>query len=153
MFSVHFVEKCGASPTATPHSQYPRRQSTSKLLNIPSPSLLTALQVLTQSYTALGSISSIMALNIPGLVATIIFYLLVLGIGIWASFKSKRDKNRTQANHADMALLGDRKISLVVGIFTTTGELVDVCNIFTGWFERTQSKHGIVLSIGFSQML
>lgn len=63
-----------------------------------------------------------MALNVPGLVATIIFYLLVLGIGIWASIKSKKDENRTQANHADMALLGNRKISLVVGIFTTTGE-------------------------------
>ncbi|XP_074532262.1 high-affinity choline transporter 1-like [Halichoeres trimaculatus] len=65
-----------------------------------------------------------MALNVPGLVATLIFYLLVLGIGIWASIKSKRDKKRTQANHADMALLGDRKISLVVGIFTTTATWV-----------------------------
>ncbi|XP_036979981.1 high-affinity choline transporter 1-like isoform X3 [Acanthopagrus latus] len=65
-----------------------------------------------------------MALNVPGLVATIIFYLLVLGIGIWASIKSKRDENRAQANHADMALLGNRKISLVVGIFTTTATWV-----------------------------
>ncbi|XP_030297013.1 high-affinity choline transporter 1-like [Sparus aurata] len=65
-----------------------------------------------------------MALNVPGLVATIIFYLLVLGIGIWASIKSKKDENRTQANHADMALLGNRKISLVVGIFTTTATWV-----------------------------
>lgn len=65
-----------------------------------------------------------MALNVPGLIATIVFYLLVLGIGIWASFKSKKDESRTQASHADMALLGDRKISLVVGIFTTTGEFV-----------------------------
>ncbi|XP_023258391.1 high-affinity choline transporter 1-like [Seriola lalandi dorsalis] len=65
-----------------------------------------------------------MALNVPGLIATIIFYLLVLGIGIWASIKSKRDENRTQADHADMALLGNRKISLVVGIFTTTATWV-----------------------------
>ncbi|XP_034537119.1 high-affinity choline transporter 1-like [Notolabrus celidotus] len=65
-----------------------------------------------------------MALNVPGLVATIIFYLLVLGIGIWASIKSKRDKSRSQANNADMALLGDRKISLAVGIFTTTATWV-----------------------------
>ncbi|XP_049927931.1 high-affinity choline transporter 1-like [Epinephelus moara] len=65
-----------------------------------------------------------MALNVPGLIATIIFYLLVLGIGIWASFKSKKDENRTQANHADMALLGNRGISLVVGIFTTTATWV-----------------------------
>ncbi|XP_078017125.1 high-affinity choline transporter 1-like [Epinephelus lanceolatus] len=65
-----------------------------------------------------------MALNVSGLIATIIFYLLVLGIGIWASFKSKKDENRTQANHADMALLGNRGISLVVGIFTTTATWV-----------------------------
>ncbi|XP_047458565.1 high-affinity choline transporter 1-like [Mugil cephalus] len=65
-----------------------------------------------------------MALNIPGLVATLVFYLLVLGIGIWASVKSKRAEDRTRARHADMALLGDRKISLVVGIFTTTATWV-----------------------------
>ncbi|KAF3841684.1 hypothetical protein F7725_023635 [Dissostichus mawsoni] len=35
-----------------------------------------------------------MALNVPGLIATITFYLLVLGIGIWASIKSKRDESR-----------------------------------------------------------
>ncbi|XP_076025535.1 high-affinity choline transporter 1-like [Genypterus blacodes] len=65
-----------------------------------------------------------MALNVPGLVVTIIFYLLVLGIGIWASVKSKRDETRLRADHADMALLGDRKISLVVGIFTSTATWV-----------------------------
>ncbi|XP_070833978.1 high-affinity choline transporter 1-like [Chaetodon trifascialis] len=65
-----------------------------------------------------------MALNVPGLIATIIFYALVLGIGIWASIKSKRDESRTQATHTDMALLGDRKISLVVGVFTTTATWV-----------------------------
>ncbi|CAG12254.1 unnamed protein product, partial [Tetraodon nigroviridis] len=65
-----------------------------------------------------------MAMNVPGLVATIIFYLLILGIGIWASIKSKRDEIRMQAHHADMALLGDRKINLLVGIFTTTATWV-----------------------------
>lgn len=63
-----------------------------------------------------------MALNVPGLVATLIFYALVLAIGVWASVKSRRDEARTQARHADMALLGNREISLVVGVFTTTGE-------------------------------
>ncbi|KAI4799596.1 hypothetical protein KUCAC02_016806, partial [Chaenocephalus aceratus] len=61
-----------------------------------------------------------MALNVPGLIATITFYLLVLGIGIWASIKSKRDGSRVRANHAEMALLGNRDISLWMGIFTTT---------------------------------
>lgn len=31
-----------------------------------------------------------------------------------------------QAHHTDMALLGDRRITLVVGIFTTTGEFVPI---------------------------
>ena len=65
-----------------------------------------------------------MALNVPGLVATVLFYLLVLGIGIWASVKSRRDESRMGADHADMALLGNRRINLVVGVFTTTGESV-----------------------------
>nr|XP_033935585.1 high-affinity choline transporter 1-like [Pseudochaenichthys georgianus] len=65
-----------------------------------------------------------MALNVPGLIATITFYLLVLGIGIWASIKSKRDGSRVRANHAEMALLGNRDISLWMGIFTTTATWV-----------------------------
>ncbi|KAM3862844.1 high-affinity choline transporter 1-like [Diretmus argenteus] len=65
-----------------------------------------------------------MALNVPGLVVTLLFYVLVLGTGIWASIKSKKDEARTQAAHADMALLGDRRISLAVGIFTTTATWV-----------------------------
>ncbi|XP_068597442.1 high affinity choline transporter 1-like [Brachionichthys hirsutus] len=65
-----------------------------------------------------------MALNVPGLAATLVFYLLVLGIGIWASIRSKRDAHRTAARHEDMVLLGDRRISLVVGVFTTTATWV-----------------------------
>ncbi|XP_068424058.1 high-affinity choline transporter 1-like [Clinocottus analis] len=65
-----------------------------------------------------------MALNVPGLVASIVFYLLVLGVGIWASVKSKREESRTQADHADMALLGNRNIKTVMGIFTATATWV-----------------------------
>ncbi|TWW78188.1 High-affinity choline transporter 1 [Takifugu flavidus] len=75
-----------------------------------------------------------MALNVPGLVATIIFYLLILCIGIWASIKSKRDEIRMQAHHTDMALLGDRRITLVVGIFTTTADT------FVSFFTQIVSK-------------
>lgn len=63
-----------------------------------------------------------MALNVPGLVATLVFYLLVLAIGLWASLQSRREEARTQAAHSDVALLGNRGISLLVGIFTSTGE-------------------------------
>ncbi|KAI9519580.1 hypothetical protein NQZ68_026785 [Dissostichus eleginoides] len=65
-----------------------------------------------------------MAVNIPGLIAMVFFYLLVLGTGIWASFKSKREQKRSAATGMDMALLGNRSISLVVGIFTMTATWV-----------------------------
>ncbi|KAI4798452.1 hypothetical protein KUCAC02_022041 [Chaenocephalus aceratus] len=59
-----------------------------------------------------------------GLIAMVIFYLLVLGTGIWASFKSKREQKRSAATGMNMALLGNRSISLVVGIFTMTVEFL-----------------------------
>lgn len=63
-----------------------------------------------------------MALNVPGVAVMMLFYLLVLGIGIWASVKSKREAKKGQGDKTEMALLGNRGINLVVGIFTMTGE-------------------------------
>ncbi|XP_059215309.1 high-affinity choline transporter 1-like [Centropristis striata] len=65
-----------------------------------------------------------MALNIPGVAVMMFFYLLVLGIGIWASFKSKKEAKKGQGNKTEMALLGNRGINLVVGIFTMTATWV-----------------------------
>lgn len=64
-----------------------------------------------------------MALNVPGVAVMMFFYLLVLGIGIWASIKSKKEAKKGQGDKTEMALLGNRGINLVVGIFTMTGEL------------------------------
>ncbi|CAN9500172.1 unnamed protein product [Ophioblennius macclurei] len=61
-----------------------------------------------------------MAVNVPGVIAMVVFYLLVLGTGIWASFKSKREQKKSAASRMEMALLGNRGISWVVGIFTMT---------------------------------
>ncbi|XP_033482569.2 high-affinity choline transporter 1-like [Epinephelus lanceolatus] len=65
-----------------------------------------------------------MTLNVPGLVVMVFFYLLVLGIGIWASVKSKRLHKRSQADRTEVALLGNRGISLAVGVFTMTATFV-----------------------------
>uniref|UniRef100_UPI003AAD9AB0 high-affinity choline transporter 1-like n=1 Tax=Centroberyx gerrardi TaxID=166262 RepID=UPI003AAD9AB0 len=65
-----------------------------------------------------------MALNVPGVIAMVFFYLLVLGTGIWASFKSKRDQKKSEANRMEMTLLANRSISWVVGIFTMTATWV-----------------------------
>ncbi|XP_061915390.1 high affinity choline transporter 1-like [Entelurus aequoreus] len=65
-----------------------------------------------------------MAVNVPGTVVMSLFYLLVLGIGIWASFKSRREKKKRATSSLEMTLLGNRRISLLVGIFTMTATWV-----------------------------
>ncbi|KAK7904596.1 hypothetical protein WMY93_017203 [Mugilogobius chulae] len=65
-----------------------------------------------------------MAVNIPGLISILIFYLLVLGTGIWASFKSKREQKKSGAKEMEMAVLGNRSINLVLGVFTMTASWV-----------------------------
>ncbi|XP_070834239.1 high-affinity choline transporter 1-like [Chaetodon trifascialis] len=65
-----------------------------------------------------------MAVNIPGVIVMVFFYLLVLGTGIWASFKSKREQKKSAATGMDMALLGNRSINWVVGVFTMTATWV-----------------------------
>lgn len=65
-----------------------------------------------------------MSLNVPGLVVMVLFYLLVLATGIWASMKSKRVQNSSQADRTEVTLLGNRGISLAVGVFTMTGKCV-----------------------------
>lgn len=63
-----------------------------------------------------------MSLNIPGLLVMVLFYLLVLATGIWASMKSKQAPKSSQTDLTETTLLGNRGISLVVGVFTMTGE-------------------------------
>ncbi|XP_023144900.2 high-affinity choline transporter 1-like [Amphiprion ocellaris] len=65
-----------------------------------------------------------MSLNVPGLVVMVVFYLMVLGTGVWAAFKSKREQKSSQANRTEVTLLGNRGISLAVGVFTMTATFV-----------------------------
>ncbi|XP_068597618.1 high affinity choline transporter 1-like [Brachionichthys hirsutus] len=65
-----------------------------------------------------------MAVDVPGVIAIVFFYLLVLGTGIWASFRSKRKQRRSGATGMEMVLLGNRSINLVVGVFTMTATWV-----------------------------
>lgn len=62
-----------------------------------------------------------MEIHVVGLVAIIIFYLLILAVGIWAGRKSKQ--SGSSADSEDVMLAG-RNIGLVVGIFTMTGLLL-----------------------------
>lgn len=63
-----------------------------------------------------------MALSVPGVVAMVFFYILVLGVGIWASFKSRKKEKKNAGDRIEMSLLANRSITWVVGIFTMSGE-------------------------------
>ncbi|KAM3864669.1 high affinity choline transporter 1-like [Diretmus argenteus] len=65
-----------------------------------------------------------MVLNIPGLVVVVLFYLLVLGTGVWASRKSRRAEKESHGDRTEVALLAGRNINLVVGFFTMTATWV-----------------------------
>ncbi|XP_023258294.1 high affinity choline transporter 1-like [Seriola lalandi dorsalis] len=65
-----------------------------------------------------------MALNIPGVVAVVVFYLLILGTGFWAARKSRKAERNSRGNRTEVILLGDRNINLLVGIFTMSATWV-----------------------------
>ncbi|XP_058497500.1 high-affinity choline transporter 1-like [Solea solea] len=65
-----------------------------------------------------------MALNVAGVIAVVVFYILILGTGIWASRKAKEAQRTSTGDRTEMVLLGDRKINLLVGIFTMTATWV-----------------------------
>lgn len=56
-------------------------------------------------------------LNIAGIISIILFYLLILVVGIWAGRK-KEEGNDSE----EEVMLAGRNIGLFVGIFTMTGK-------------------------------
>uniref|UniRef100_A0A8D0DLD6 High affinity choline transporter 1 n=1 Tax=Salvator merianae TaxID=96440 RepID=A0A8D0DLD6_SALMN len=62
-----------------------------------------------------------MALNVSGLVALVIFYVMTLAIGVWASRKSKKEKN---LQPSEVAIVGGRNINFCIGLFTATATWV-----------------------------
>lgn len=65
-----------------------------------------------------------MALNVPGLIVMAGFYLVILGTGIWASMRSKKEEKKCTGDGMEITLLAGRNINLLVGIFTLTGTAV-----------------------------
>lgn len=65
-----------------------------------------------------------MALNIPGVVVVLLFYILILGTGVWAAQKSRKAERKSNGDRTEVVLLGERRINLVVGVFTMTATWV-----------------------------
>ncbi|CAH8619392.1 unnamed protein product [Schistosoma rodhaini] len=59
---------------------------------------------------------------IPGLIAIIVFYLLILFVGLWAARKGKT--NNSTGTDTEEVMLAGRSIGLLVGIFTMTATWV-----------------------------
>lgn len=56
-------------------------------------------------------------INYAGVVSIVLFYLLILGVGIWAGRKKEHGNDSEEE-----VMLAGRSIGLFVGIFTMTGE-------------------------------
>lgn len=63
-------------------------------------------------------------INIGGIAAIVVFYLLILFVGIWAA---KKKGNGSESE--EEVMLAGRNIGLFVGIFTMTGKS-PFCSIF-----------------------
>lgn len=64
-----------------------------------------------------GLIPAVKMINIGGIVAIVVFYLLILFVGIWAA-----KKKGSGSESEEEVMLAGRNIGLFVGIFTMTGK-------------------------------
>ena len=75
-----------------------------------------------------------MALNVVGLVGIIVFYLLILGVGLWAAFKKKKGSSDElceggeKVTESEDVMLAGRDIGLFVGAMTMTGMQSFTCD-------------------------
>lgn len=63
-----------------------------------------------------------MGIHVEGLVAIVIFYVLILVVGIWAAWKNKASGDEESLDRSENIMVGGRDIGLFVGVFTMTGE-------------------------------
>lgn len=58
-------------------------------------------------------------INVAGVISIILFYILILAVGIWAGRKKEAGNDSEEE-----VMLAGRSIGLFVGIFTMTGTIV-----------------------------
>ncbi|CAB1419011.1 unnamed protein product [Pleuronectes platessa] len=59
-----------------------------------------------------------------GLLSIALFYMFILGVGIWASRKSKREERKCTGNRSEVAMVGGRNLNIWVSIFTMSATWV-----------------------------
>ena len=77
-----------------------------------SEEIVTNVPELTEDAVDVGDI------NVPGLVSIIVFYLIVLFIGIWAGWKQRKSQ---VTSDQETVMLAGRNIGLFVGVLTMGG--------------------------------
>ncbi|XP_017279316.1 high-affinity choline transporter 1-like [Kryptolebias marmoratus] len=65
-----------------------------------------------------------MTIHVEGLVAIVLFYLLILFVGIWAAWKNKNSGVGDGGERSESIMVGGRDIGLFVGGFTMTATWV-----------------------------
>ncbi|KAG9337547.1 hypothetical protein JZ751_028564 [Albula glossodonta] len=65
-----------------------------------------------------------MAVFLPGVLSMVVFYLLILVMGIWASRKSKIEEKKCSGKKSEITMIGGRNLNIWVSIFTTTATWV-----------------------------
>ena len=66
-----------------------------------------------------------MAVHWGGVVAIVIFYLLILAVGLWAARKGKGSSD------TEDVMIAGRNIGLAVGIFTMTGKVLSMVRVLS----------------------
>ncbi|XP_069747247.1 high-affinity choline transporter 1 [Narcine bancroftii] len=65
-----------------------------------------------------------MTVHIDGIAAIVLFYLLILFVGLWAAWKSKNTSMEGAIDRSEAIMIGGRDIGLLVGGFTMTATWV-----------------------------
>ncbi|XP_078259223.1 high-affinity choline transporter 1-like [Rhinoraja longicauda] len=65
-----------------------------------------------------------MTASIGGILAIVLFYLLILAIGLWAAWKTHKRTSRAEILQNEVIMVGRRDIGLLLGIFTMTATWV-----------------------------
>ncbi|KAM7378195.1 hypothetical protein PAMA_013204 [Pampus argenteus] len=89
-----------------------------------------------------------MAVNWLGLLSMAVFYVIVLGTGIWASRKAKHEEKICTGNRSEVVMVGGRNLKLWVSIFTMTATWVGGGYILGNAEFVYSPKKGLVWAIG-----